>query len=176
MLTSCGVNLSPCSFFQIAETLSDEVIGKMHGNKSAIAHYPVIKPDDLKRFDGFIFGFPTRYGRTPSQVSAFFDQTGGLWATGALVGKFATIFTSTASLHGGQETTALTTLPFFIHHGISYVPLGYITPELQALDEVQGGSAYGASTVAGGDGSRQPTKNDLTVAKVSTATGEGLMK
>ncbi|CAO1636517.1 unnamed protein product [Parajaminaea phylloscopi] len=151
--------------FQVAETLSEEVIGKMHGNKAAIAKYPVIAPADLERFDGFIFGFPTRYGRAPAQVSAFFDQTGGLWAKGALVGKFASIYTSTASQHGGQETTALTTIPFLAHHGINFVPIGFQFPELSALDEIAGGSAYGAGTIAGGDGSLQPTAKDLAVAK-----------
>ena len=80
---------------------------------------PIVKPDDLKDFDGFLFGIPTRYGRAVGAASAFFDATGGLWATGALVGKFGGIFTSSASQHGGQETTALTTIPFLAHHGIS---------------------------------------------------------
>lgn len=88
----------------------------------------MIKPDDLKEFDGFILAFPTRYGRAPAQVSAFFDQTGGLWATGALVGKFGSVITSTASQHGGLETTALTTIPWFVHHGINvgFLPLSSI--------------------------------------------------
>ncbi len=76
----------------------------------------------MKEYDGFLFGFPTRYGRAPAQVSAFFDRTGGLWASGALIGKFAGTFTSTASQHGGLETTHLTTIPFFVHHGMNYVP------------------------------------------------------
>lgn len=130
--------------------------------QESIASLPVIQPDDLKRFDGYVLGFPTRYGRAPAQVSSFFDQTGALWFSGALVGKFGAIFTSTASQHGGQETTALTTIPWFAHHGIIYVPLGYIAPELNDVESVGGGSAWGASTVAG-DGSKQPTKNDLAI-------------
>lgn len=151
--------------FQAPEILSDEVIGKLHGNKEPIAKYPVIKPDDLTQFDGFLFGFPTRYGRAPAQFSAFFDATGGLWAQGKLVGKFGGIFTSTASQGGGRETTVLTTLPFFAHHGINFVPVGYRFPEQQGNDEVTGSSAWGAHTIAGGDGSRQPTKAELAIAK-----------
>ncbi|CDR88365.1 probable 1,4-Benzoquinone reductase [Sporisorium scitamineum] len=152
--------------FQIPETLSEEVLGKLHANKAAIADYPVITPDKLKEFDGFIFGFPTRYGRAPAQVSAFFDQTGGLWASGALIGKFGSIFTSTASQHGGNETTHLTTIPFFVHHGINFVPHGYRSFADQAnLEQIHGASPYGAGTIAGGDGSRQPIDLDLQIAK-----------
>ncbi|PWN33127.1 putative 1,4-benzoquinone reductase [Meira miltonrushii] len=152
--------------FQITETLPDEVLQKMYANKEPIKNYPEVTPDDLKQFDGFIFGFPTRYGRAPAQVSAFFDRTGGLWASGALVGKFATIFTSTASQHGGLETTALTTLPFFVHHGIIFVPYGYQHSEAQQnVDKIVGSSAYGAGTVAGGQGQLQPDPLDLSVAE-----------
>ncbi len=126
----------------------------------------MITPDKLKEFDGFIFGFPTRFGRAPAQVSAFFDQTGGLWASGALIGKMASTFCSTASQHGGNETTHLTTIPFFAHHGIIYVPFGYTAfPQQTNLDHIHGASAYGAGTIAGGDGSRQPIDLDLIIAK-----------
>lgn len=152
--------------FQITETLPEEVLQKMYANKEPIKNYPEVTPEDLKQFDGFIFGFPTRYGRAPAQVSAFFDRTGGLWASGALVGKFATIFTSTASQHGGLETTALTTLPFFVHHGIIFVPYGYQHSEAQSnVDKIVGSSAYGAGTVAGGQGQLQPDPLDLAVAE-----------
>ena len=152
--------------YQIPETLSEEVLAKMHANKAAIASYPVITPEKLKEYDGFIFGFPTRYGRAPAQVSAFFDQTGGLWASGALIGKFAGTFTSTASQHGGNETTHLTTIPFFVHHGINYVPFGYRAfAEQTNLEQIHGASAYGAGTIAAGDGSRQPIDLDYTIAK-----------
>ncbi|SPO26333.1 probable 1,4-Benzoquinone reductase [Ustilago trichophora] len=151
--------------YQIEETLSDDVLAKMHANKAPISKYPVITPDALKEYDGFIFGFPTRYGRAPAQVSAFFDRTGGLWASGALIGKFAATFTSTASQHGGNETTHLTTIPFFVHHGINYVPLGYRNfAEQTNLNEIHGASAYGAGTIAAGDGSRQPIELDYTIA------------
>ncbi|CAE6345566.1 unnamed protein product [Rhizoctonia solani] len=126
---------------------------------------PTITPDDLKEFDGFAFGIPTRYGRAPAQISAFFDATGGLWATQALSKKFATIFVSTGSQNGGQETTALTTIPFFAHHGIIYVPIGYRAPELGGVKDIRGGGPFGSGTIASGDGSRQPSAEELTVAQ-----------
>lgn len=151
------------SRFQFAETLSAEILGKMHAAPKKST--PVLQdPSVLKDFDGILFGFPTRYGRAPAQVSTFFDMTGGLWQTGALHGKFGGIFTSVASQHGGHETTALTTLPFFAHHGIIYVPLGFANPSLTDNTEILGGSAWGASTVAGGDGSRQPQPKELELA------------
>ncbi|KAL9933369.1 hypothetical protein V8E36_007545 [Tilletia maclaganii] len=150
--------------YKFAETLPDEVLGKMYANKELLSSLPAITPDELAKYDGFLFGFGTRYGRTPAQVSTFFDATGGLWAKGALVGKFGGIFTSTASQHGGQETTALTTIPFFAHHGVNFVPIGFQFPELSELDKVVGGSPYGAATLSGSDGSRQPIEQELSVA------------
>ena len=153
--------------YQIPETLSDEVLAKMHDNKAPISSLPVITPQKLAEYDGFIFGFPTRYGRAPAQVSAFFDQTGGLWASGALIGKFGAIFTSTGSQHGGNETTHLTTLPFFVHHGVNFVPFGYRAFADQTnLEKIHGVSPYGAGTIAAGDGSRQPIDIDLSAAKL----------
>ncbi|KAE8209810.1 hypothetical protein CF327_g6250 [Tilletia walkeri] len=151
--------------YRFSETLPDEVLTKMHAPKDLLSHLPEITAADLTKYDGFLFGFGTRYGRTPAQVSTFFDTTGGLWASGGLVGKFGGIFTSTASQHGGQETTALTTIPFFAHHGITFVPIGYQFPQLLATDKVANGSAYGAATLSGGDGSVQPTEGDLAVAE-----------
>lgn len=152
--------------YQFPETLSDEVLGKLHANKAPIASFPVITPDKLKEYDGFMLGFPTRYGRAPAQVSAFFDQTGGLWASGALIGKFGATFTSTASQHGGNETTHLTTIPFFVHQGVNYVPHGYRNfGEQTNLDKIHGASAYGAGTIAAADGSRQPIDLDFIIAK-----------
>lgn len=155
--------------YQIQETLPAEVLQKMHADGSLKPKYPVIdaltKPQELEELDGFLLGAPTRYGRLPAQVSAFFDTTGQLWATGALTGKFASTFTSTASQHGGQETTHLTTIPFFAHHGIIYVPIGYTQPYLTDLTDIHGGSAYGISTVAAADGSRTPTQGELQMAR-----------
>ncbi|TYJ52157.1 NAD(P)H:quinone oxidoreductase, type IV [Cryptococcus floricola] len=150
--------------YVIQETLSETILGKMHAGSSLKPKYPVITPNDLKELDGFLLGAPTRYGRLPAQVDAFFDQTGGLWATGALVGKFVGTFTSTAGQHSGQESTALTTFPFFAHHGLAYVPIGYTDPSVGNVDQIQGGSPYGASVVAAADGHLQPTANDLKVA------------
>ena len=101
-----------------------------------------------------IHSFLVGYGRVTASASAFFDATGGLWATGALHGKFAGIFTASASQHGGQETTALTTVPFLAHHGIAFVPIGFAASQLTDNSEIVGGSAYGAAAIAGGDGSR----------------------
>jgi len=151
-------------FYQLPETLSDEILGKMHAPPKDAA-VPFITPSDLPQYDGFIFAFPTRYGRAVSQMSAFFDATGQLWATGALVGKFASTITSTATQNGGQETTHLTTIPFFTHHGLIYVPIGYGDKSLFDLTAVHGGSPWGASTLANGDGSRQPSDLEKGVAE-----------
>jgi len=149
--------------FQIPETFTEEVL-KTVGAAPRLDH-PVITLDHLKEYDGYIFGIPTRYGRAVSQISAFFDRTGGLWANGALIRKFGGIFTSTGTQHGGQETTALTTIPFLTHHGIIFVPIGYASPDLTNMDEILGGSAYGAGTMAGVDGKRQPSALELRIAR-----------
>ncbi|KAJ2391354.1 hypothetical protein GGI05_002963 [Coemansia sp. RSA 2603] len=149
--------------YQIAETLSDEILEKMHAPPKT--DLPIITASDLTEADGFLFGFPTRYGTVPAQAKAFFDSTGQLWAKQALAGKPAGFFFSTASQHGGQETTVFTTLPILAHHGIIYVPLGYSNPNLFDNGEVVGGSAWGAGTVANGDGSRQPSEKELEIAE-----------
>ncbi|ELU43800.1 NADH-quinone oxidoreductase [Rhizoctonia solani AG-1 IA] len=151
------------TLFQVPETLTPEILTKL-GAPPRNTEIPTITPDDLKNFDGFAF-VPTRYGRAPAQISAFFDATGGLWATQALSKKFATVFVSTGSQNGGQETTALTTMPFFAHHGIIYVPLGYRAPELGGVKDIRGGGPFGAGTIASSDGSRQPSAEELTVAQ-----------
>ncbi|KAJ1935017.1 hypothetical protein FBU59_005515, partial [Linderina macrospora] len=149
--------------YQFPETLSDEILGKMHAAPKP--DIPVITVDKLTEADGFLFGFPTRFGNAPAQVKAFFDATGGLWAKGALYGKAAGFFFSTGSQHGGQETTVLSFLPNLAHHGIAYVPLGFKNPHLSDNSEVVGGSAWGAGTIAGGDGSRMPSEKELEIAK-----------
>ncbi|KND01390.1 NAD(P)H:quinone oxidoreductase, type IV [Spizellomyces punctatus DAOM BR117] len=162
-----GVN---AELYQVAETLPQEVLDKMHAVKFDI---PVLSPKDLVKADAFIFGIPTRYGVPAAQVKAFWDATGGLWAEGALVGKYAGVFTSTASQHGGQETTAMTFLPHLVHHGIIFVPLGYQSKVLFDNSEVVGGSPWGAGTVANGDGSRQPTGKELEIAETQGKTFAG---
>jgi len=151
--------------YQFQETLPEEVLTKMHAGSSLKPKYPIITPAALAELDGFLLGFPTRYGRAPAPVSAFFDATGQLWATGALQGKFAALFTSTAGQHGGQETTALTTLPWLAHQGLIYVPFGYRNPNISLMDSIQGGSPWGSSTIANSDGSRMPSEPELNAAE-----------
>jgi len=153
------------SVFQVAETLSEEVLGKMHA-PAKDASVPIISnPADLEAYDGIIFGSGTRYGAITAQLKAFFDRSGQVWAKGGWVGKTAAIFFSTASQGGGQETTALTTVTQFTHHGMVFVPIGYSNPSLFNMDEIHGGSPWGAGTFAGTDGSRQPSPLELGVAE-----------
>jgi len=147
---------------QIAETLPAEVLTKMHAPPRK--DIPNATPEDLAAADAIIFGIPTRFGAAPAQVKALLDSTGQLWAKGALVGKVASVFFSTGSQSGGQETTALTFYTQFVHHGMIVVPIGYSSPLLFNLDEVHGGSPYGAGTIAGPTGARQPSKLELDVA------------
>ncbi|KAJ8483035.1 hypothetical protein ONZ45_g9750 [Pleurotus djamor] len=151
---------------QVPETLPTEVLTKMHA--PAKPDYPTVAAADLKEYDGFLFGIPTRYGNFPAQWKAFWDTTGGLWASGALAGKYAGLFISTAGLGGGQETTAISSMSTLAHHGIIYVPLGYAHHFADAtnLSEVHGGSPWGAGTLAGADGSRQPSELELRVAGI----------
>jgi NAD(P)H dehydrogenase (quinone) len=135
------------------------------------AHYktdqkaPIATVEELPEYDAIIFGTPTRYGTMTAQMKNFLDQTGGLWAQGKLIGKVGSVFTSTATQHGGQEATILTTLPVLLHHGMVVVGLPYSFQGQMGVDQIRGGSPYGASTVAGGDGSRQPTEIDLDGAR-----------
>lgn len=124
-------------------------------------------PETLLQYDGFLLGIPTRYGNFPAQWKTFWDKTGGIWSSGGYWGKYAGVFVSTGTLGGGQETTVINALSTLSHHGIIYVPLGYKTvfPYFGDVSEVRGGSAWGAGTFAGGDGSRQPTEKELLVAE-----------
>ncbi len=122
---------------------------------------PVATPQELAEYDGFLFGTPTRFGNMASQMKNFLDQTGGLWMSGALVGKPAGVFASTATQHGGQESTILTFHTVLLHQGMVIVGLPYAAKGQMTLDEISGGSPYGATTIAGGDGSRQPSANEL---------------
>ncbi|KAG9311533.1 putative quinone reductase [Chiua virens] len=154
------------TIYQIAETLPDEVLAKMHAPPKP--DYPIMKPADLPSFDAYLFGIPTRYGNFPAQWKAFWDATGKLWAQGALAGKYAGVFVSTGTPGGGQEATVISSLSTLIHHGIIYVPLGYSRTfkHFSNLDEVRGGSPWGAGTFAGIDGSRQPTALEQEIAKL----------
>lgn len=126
---------------------------------------PVATVDDLANYDAIIVGVGTRYGRMASQMAAFWDQTGGLWAKGVLVGKVGGVFASTATQHGGQETTILSTITQLLHHGMVIAGLPYAWAGQMKLDEITGGSPYGASTITGSDGSRQPSANELEGAR-----------
>jgi NAD(P)H dehydrogenase (quinone) len=126
---------------------------------------PVAAVNDLADYDAIIFGAPTRFGNMAAQMKNFLDQTGGLWAQGKLVGKVGSVFTSTATQHGGQESTILSTHTVLLHHGMVIVGLPYAWAGQTRIDEITGGSPYGASTIAGGDGSRQPSANELEGAR-----------
>ncbi|KAJ1822802.1 hypothetical protein LPJ56_000625 [Coemansia sp. RSA 2599] len=156
-------DLVDAELYQIPETLPSEVLEKMHAPpRSNVAE---ITPEKLAEADGFLLGFPTRFGVAPAQVKAFFDATGQLWSQGALRGKPAGLFFSTGSQHGGQESTAFSFLSHFAHHGIIYVPLGYANPHMFDNSSVVGSSAWGAGTVAGPDGSLQPSEKELEIAE-----------
>lgn len=163
-----GANSVPgvdAKLFRIAETLPPEVLKMIHALPPDES-IPVITAQDLPNFDGFIFGFPTRFGSLPSQVKALIDATGGLWASGALAGKGFGMFTSVGSQGGGTETTIFTSLPPFVHHGMIFIPPGYTYgPDLSLYDQVRGGSAWGAGVIAGGDGSRKPSERELDIAE-----------
>src|SRR5207245_10299822 len=139
---------------QVAETLPNDVLAKMRAveAKKAFAHLPVADPKRLPEADAIILGTPTRYGAATAQMRAFLDATGGLWVSGALIGKVGSAFTSTASQHGGQETTLLALSTFFFHQGMVIAGVPYSAPELSVLSEVSGGTPYGASTIAGARG------------------------
>jgi NAD(P)H dehydrogenase (quinone) len=126
---------------------------------------PVATVDELPNYDAIIFGAPTRFGVAASQMRNFLDQTGGLWAKGALIGKVGSVFTSTATQHGGQESTILSFHTTLLHQGMIIVGLPYSCTAQTTLKEITGGSPYGASTIAGGDGSRMPSENELGMAK-----------
>ena len=130
---------------------------------------PIAKPDELANYDAIIVGAGTRFGTVASQMRNFWDQTGGLWAKGALVGKVGSVFTSSGTQHGGQESTILTFIPTLLHHGLAVVGLPYSFAGQTGVDEIKGGSPYGASTITGGDGSRQPSEVELEAARYQGA-------
>lgn len=147
---------------RIPETMDAEAFKAAGGKVDQDA--PVATPSELADYDAIIVGTPTRFGNMAGQVRTFFDQTGGLWAKGALAGKVASVFTSTGT-GGGQEMTITSTWTTLAHHGMVIVPIGYTTPALFDVSQVGGGTPYGASTIAGGDGSRQPDERELGIAR-----------
>ena len=152
---------------RVPETLPPEVLEKMGAVEAqkSLSHIPVCTVDELAEADAVIFGTPTRFGNMCGQMRQFLDATGQLWAKGALVGKVGSVFTSSATQHGGQESTILTFHVTLLHHGFVVVGLPYAFQGQMTLDEISGGSPYGASTIAGGDGSRMPSENELDAAR-----------
>lgn len=148
---------------RVPETAPPEVAAAAHFKTEQAA--PVCTVDELPDYDAIVFGVPTRYGRMPSQMAAFLDQTGGLWARGALHGKVGSAFVSTATQHGGQETTLFSLITNMLHFGMVIAGLPYSFQGQMRLDEVTGTSPYGSTTIAGGTGERQPSANELDGAR-----------
>ena len=152
---------------QVPELVPPEILKQSGADtaRKAFAHIPTAKVDDLADADAIIFGTPTRYGNMCAQMRNFMDQTGGLWMKGSLVGKPAGVFTSTATQHGGQETTITSFHTTLLHLGMIIVGVPYSEQRLMETGEVSGGTPYGASTIAGPDGSRIPSENELAIAR-----------
>ncbi|SBW06331.1 putative conserved flavoprotein [uncultured Alphaproteobacteria bacterium] len=149
---------------RVPELMPPEVAKKAGAKLDQTA--PIIEsPQELAEYDGILFGTPTRFGNMASQMKNFLDQTGGLWMSGALVGKPAGVFASTATQHGGQESTILTFHTVLLHQGMVIVGLPYTAKGQMTLDEISGGSPYGATTISGGDGSRRPSANELELMR-----------
>ena len=161
------VDGSDVELLQVPELVPEDVLEKS-GAKAAregFGSVPVAEVDKLAEADAIIFGAPTRFGMMCAQMRSFLDQTGPLWMKGSLVGTVGSVFTSTATQHGGQETTLTSFHTTLLHQGMVIVGVPYTEQRLMALDEISGGSPYGASTIAGGDGSRQPSENELAIAR-----------
>jgi NAD(P)H dehydrogenase (quinone) len=152
---------------RVPETLSGEILKKMGALEAqkAFAHIPIATVDELASADAVIFGTPTRFGNMCGQMRQFLDATGQLWAKGALVGKVGSVFASTATQHGGQESTILSFHNTLLHQGMIVVGLPYSFQGQMRIDEITGGSPYGASTIAGGQGERMPSQNELAAAR-----------
>jgi NAD(P)H dehydrogenase (quinone) len=148
---------------RVPETVPEDIARSAHFKLEQAA--PVAKIEDLAGYDAIVIGTGTRFGRMGSQMASFLDQAGGLWARGALHGKVGGAFTSTATQHGGQETTLFTIITNLLHFGMVIVGLDYGHAGQMTLEEITGGSPYGATTIAGGDGSRQPSENELQGAR-----------
>ncbi|HTZ49295.1 MAG TPA: NAD(P)H:quinone oxidoreductase [Verrucomicrobiae bacterium] len=155
------------SLYQVPELLSDDVLEKYGAQaaKNTLAKIPVAKPEQLADADAILFGTPTRFGNMAAQMRYFLDQTGPLWRKGALVGKVGSVFASTGTQHGGQETTITSFHTTLLHQGMIIVGVPYTEPGLTYMGEISGGTPYGATTMAAADGSRQPTENELKIAR-----------
>ncbi|MBB5572338.1 MULTISPECIES: NAD(P)H:quinone oxidoreductase type IV [Rhizobium] len=152
---------------RVAELVPEEVAKASYFKLNQEA--PIASPEELAEYDAIIVGSGTRFGTVTSQMRNFWDQTGGLWFAGKLVGKVGSVFTSSATQHGGQESTILGFIPTLLHHGMAVVGLPYAFQGQMGTEEVKGGSPYGASTITNGDGSRQPSEIELEAAKYQGA-------
>ncbi len=148
---------------RVPETMPPDLFKASHGKENQAA--PVAQPADLANYDAILFGTPTRFGNMSGQMRTFLDQTGALWMNGSLVGKVGSVFCSSATQHGGQESTILTFIPTLLHQGMIVVGLPYAEQRQMGLDEIKGGSPYGASTIAGGQGERMPSEQELGMAR-----------
>ncbi|HCY63303.1 MAG TPA: NAD(P)H:quinone oxidoreductase [Oxalobacteraceae bacterium] len=155
------------TLLQVPELVPDDVLEKSGAKaaRQAFAHVPVASVEQLPEADAIIFGTPTRFGNMCAQMRNFLDQTGGLWMKGSLVGKVGSVFTSTATQHGGQETTLTSFHTTLLHQGMIIVGLPYSEARQMSMDGITGGSPYGASTITAGDGSRMPSENELAMAR-----------
>src|ERR1700688_1491817 len=155
------------SLYQVAERIPDDILEKYGAKtaKASFANVPMAAVDKLAEADAIIFGTPTRFGNMAAQMRNFLDQTGALWGKGALVGKVGSVFASTGTQHGGQETTITSFHSTLLHHGMVIVGVPYTESGLTYMDDISGGSPYGASTLTKGDGSRQPSDNELAIAR-----------
>jgi NAD(P)H:quinone oxidoreductase type IV len=153
--------------FQVPELVPEEALTRSGAKRArgAFADVPLATPDSLREADAIVFGTPTRFGNMTAQMRNFLDQTGQLWAQGALIGKVGSVFTSTATQHGGQETTIASFHTTLLHHGMVIVGVPYSEKGLSVIGEMSGGTPYGASTITGPDGSRQPSENELAIAR-----------
>lgn len=157
-----AVDGAEATIMRVPETMDEEAFAAAGGKAAQAA--PVASPEDLAGYDAIIVGTPTRFGNMSGQMRNFLDRTGSLWAAGSLAGKLASVFTSTG-VGGGDEMTITSTWTTLAHHGMVIVPIGYTHPELADFSEGGGGTPYGASTIAGADGSRQPSRRELTLAR-----------
>jgi NAD(P)H dehydrogenase (quinone) len=158
-----GVQGTEVTIKRVPDLVPEDVARKAGAKLDQVA--PIATVDELPNYDAIIFGTPTRFGNMTAQMRNFLDRTGRLWAKGDLIGKVGSVFTSTATQHGGQETTITSFHSTLLHHGMIIVGVPYSCKELLILSEVTGGSPYGAGTLAGGDGRRQPSENELTIAR-----------
>jgi NAD(P)H:quinone oxidoreductase type IV len=155
------------SLYQVPELVPEAALEQSGAKaaRAAFAHVPVMQPEQLSEADAILFGTPTRFGNMCAQMRNFLDRTTKLWLTGALIGKVGSVFASTASQHGGQETTITSFHTTLLHHGMIIVGVPYAEQRLVQMDEVSGGTPYGATTLSGADGTRSPSQNEREIAR-----------